>query len=99
MVKDFRSQSQKIFREKRDVQISVISDMVGNSIIRHIEIKKKELEHITNQNNQAESDRNTRLDVIDNHLKIIKSIMSSAFALQDEIDSIQVDIIAMEEIW
>lgn len=98
VVKDFRAKARKDFQSKSKVQIEVMSDIIGSSVRKKIDVKKQELDNINKTISAAVEEKNARITVIQQQLEEISEIFKSAFEIKDDIDLIEVDSIKEEDI-
>lgn len=95
---DFVAQCKASFRENRDAQVNVMTELIGGSIARQIELKKQELDLLVEKSNMAVSERNERINRINEEQSEVKSFLSAALDIQSDIESMKVDVIAEEEL-
>ncbi len=98
LCQDCLDETAKKFREERKSRTQTILELIAGKITRQIELKKQELEHLQNQNQQAVQERDERISEIEKENQQIEDLLFRATGLQGEIESIRTDIIMQEEL-
>ena len=98
MVDDFTKQCRTEFRKTRDIQINLMTDLIGRSIKKQIEGKQQELELLKRQLESAVSERNIRKTELESELADIMSILSNVLNIESAIRDIKEDVITEEAI-
>ena len=98
LCQDCLDETAKKFREERKSRTQTIVELIAGKITRQIELKKQELEHLQNQNQQAVQERDERISEIEKENQQIEDLLFRATGLQGEIESIRTDIIMQEEL-
>lgn len=88
----------KKFKEERKNCTQTVLELIAGKITGQIELKKQELEHLKNQNQQAVQQRDERIAVIESENQQIEELLFRATGLQGEIESIRTDTIRQEKL-
>ncbi|WP_303836690.1 dynamin family protein [Ruminococcus flavefaciens] len=98
MTTNFINQIKKEFRNKRDIQISLMEDMVGGSVKNKIQLKQNELEHLEKQLECAISEKEASVVRLNEQKQQIDAILDKALELESDVNSIRVDVIKEENL-
>lgn len=88
----------KDFANRRAIQLTTMEQLIGQSVICKIEMKKKEIEQLENKLRDAVEERDSSVRKLDIQLESVNMLMKKAFDLQSDIDSIRVDVIREQDI-
>ena len=88
----------KDFANRRAIQLTTMEQLIGQSVICKIEMKKKEIELLENKLKDAVEERDSSVQKLDLQLEGVNTLMKKALDLQSNIDSIRVDVIKEQAI-
>ena len=95
---EYIKEIKKDFAGKRTVQIATMEQLIGQSVISKIEMKKKEIELLENKLKDAVDERDSSVHKLNEQLESVNALLKRALDLQSDIDSIRVDVIKEQEI-
>ncbi len=88
----------KEFSKRRMIQLSIMEQLIGQSVIYKIEMKKKEIELLDNKLKEAVNERDASVTKLNEQKTMVTGLLKKALDLESEINSIKVDIIKEQEI-
>lgn len=95
---EYIKEIKKDFAGKRTVQVSTMEQLIGQSVISKIEMKKKEIELLENKLKDAVDERDSSVHKLNEQLEGVNALLKRTLDLQSDIDSIRVDVIKEQEI-
>lgn len=95
---EFVKDVKREFANRRAIQLTTMEQLIGQSVISKIEIKKKEIEMLENKLKDAVNERDSSIQKLCTQLEGVKVLMKKALDLESEIDSIRVDVIKEQTI-
>ncbi len=95
---DYLKEVKKDFANRRAIQLATMEQLIGQSVINKIEMKKKEIELLENKLKDAVEERDSSVQRLNNQLEGVSAIMKKALDLESDIDSIRVDVIKEQAI-
>lgn len=95
---DYLKDVKKDFASRRKIQLDIMEQLIGQSVISKIEIKKKEIEILENKLKDAVDQRDSSVRKLNEQLEGVNSLMKKALNLESDIESIRVDKIKEQDI-
>ena len=95
---DYLKEVKKDFANRRAIQLSIMEQLIGQSLIGKIEMKKKEIELLENKLKDAVDERDSLVQKLDTQLESVNMLMKKALDLESDIESIHVDVIKEQAI-
>lgn len=95
---DYIKEVKKEFKNRRTIQLTTMEQLIGQSVISKIEIKKKEIELLENKLKDAVNERDSSVQRLRTQLEGVNELMKKALDLESDVDSIRVDVIKEQAI-
>lgn len=95
---EFVKDVKREFANRRAIQLTTMEQLIGQSVINKIEIKKKEIEILENKMKDAINERDSSVEKLCVQLEGVNGLMKKALDLASDINSIRVDMIKEQTI-
>lgn len=95
---EFVKDVKREFANRRSIQLTTMEQLIGQSVINKIEIKKKEIEILENKMRDAVNERDSSVQKLRTQLEGVNVLMKKALDLESDINSIRVDVIKEQTI-
>ena len=94
---DYIKEVKADFIKRRALHVDTMEQLIGQSVIRNIELKKQEIEMLENKLRSAVEERDLSVQKLNEQLSVIKDLLRKALDLESDIESIHVDVIKEQE--
>lgn len=97
-MENYLKEAKKDFANRRAIQLTTMEQLIGQSVIRKIEMKQKEIRQLEKKLKDAVDERDSSIQKLDIQLEGVNTLLKKALDLQSDIDSIRVDVIKEQAI-
>lgn len=95
---DYIREVKKEFLKKRNTQLDIMEQLIGQSVVSKLNTKKKELENLENKLKDAVEERDHSIHRLTEQMNSISAYLKTALDLESDINGIRVDAIKEQEI-